>query len=116
MPIAVRTSGRLYPDFIRLLFLYAHREASALAHEPPKKSDQFRFIRAACFSNLYCSVGLTIAKASTLRVSIPIDFSSFPLTPPRFIRSYRPPPLLRDPCLVLPLPPPRTSHNLLIDT
>ena len=31
MPLAVSTSGRLYHDFVRLLFL--HREAAALARE-----------------------------------------------------------------------------------
>ncbi len=37
MPVAVDTavdtSGRIYDDFSRLLFLHAHREASALSHE-----------------------------------------------------------------------------------
>ena len=46
------TSGRPYDDFIRLLFLHAHREASALANELPEESDQFRFLRAACLANL----------------------------------------------------------------
>ena len=35
IPLAVRTSGRLYPDFSRLLFLQAHLVASALATELP---------------------------------------------------------------------------------
>jgi hypothetical protein len=30
-------------DFVRLLFLDAHREGSILAGELPEKSDQFRF-------------------------------------------------------------------------
>jgi hypothetical protein len=51
MPIAVDTSGRIYDDFLRLLFLHAHREASALANEIPEKSGQFRFLRAACLTN-----------------------------------------------------------------
>ncbi len=33
MPVAVDTSDRIYDDFLRLLFLDAHREASALANE-----------------------------------------------------------------------------------
>ena len=38
MPVAVNTtSGRLYDDFLRLLFLHAHREASALAGELPEE-------------------------------------------------------------------------------
>ena len=50
LPLVVNTSGRLYEDFIRLLFLHAHREASALTNELQEESDQFRFLRAACFS------------------------------------------------------------------
>ena len=33
IPLAADTTGRLYDDFVRLLFLHAHREASALAYE-----------------------------------------------------------------------------------
>jgi hypothetical protein len=35
MTVAVDTTGRIYEDFSRLLFLHAHREASALANEIP---------------------------------------------------------------------------------
>jgi hypothetical protein len=78
IPIAVRTSGRLYPDFFLLLFFHAHREASALANEIPEESDRLGFICAARFANLKGSGGLTLAKASALRVSVPIDLSSRP--------------------------------------
>jgi hypothetical protein len=37
MPVAVDTSGRVYDDFNRLLFLHAHREASPLANELPEE-------------------------------------------------------------------------------
>ena len=40
LPITVSTSGRVYDDFVRLLFLHAHHEASALAGELPEESDQ----------------------------------------------------------------------------
>ncbi len=43
LPDAVDTTGRLYDDFSRLLFLQAHREASVLTNEIPEESDQFRF-------------------------------------------------------------------------
>jgi hypothetical protein len=33
MPVAVDTSGRIYDDFLRLLFLHTHREASALTND-----------------------------------------------------------------------------------
>jgi hypothetical protein len=45
MPVAVDTSGRVYDDFSRLLFLHAHREASTLDNEIPEESEQFRFLR-----------------------------------------------------------------------
>ncbi len=33
IPLAVDTTGRLYEEFIRLLFLHTHREVSVLANE-----------------------------------------------------------------------------------
>jgi hypothetical protein len=52
LPLAVDTSGRLHDDFISLLFLHAHGEASALANELPEESDQFLFLCTACLANL----------------------------------------------------------------
>jgi hypothetical protein len=49
---SVNTSGPLYPHFIFLLFLDAHRETSALVNELTEESDQFRFICAGCSANL----------------------------------------------------------------
>jgi hypothetical protein len=111
MSVAVDTTGRIYDDFSRLLFLHAHREASALNGELPEGSDQFRFLRTACLSNLKGSdtrsVGLILVKASVMRISIPIDLSSRPFIPlPCFIRLKRPIPLLT-PSLVL--FPPRSA-------
>ena len=101
MPVAVDTSDRVYDDFNRLLFLHAHRGASALANELLKESDQFHFLRATCLANLKGSVGLILAKASAMRILIPLDLSSRSFIPlPRFIRSRRPIPLLA-PSLVL---------------
>jgi hypothetical protein len=79
MSVAVDTSsGRIYDDFSRLLFLHDHREASALANELPEESGQFRFLCTACLANLKGSVGLILAKASAMRISIPLDLSSRP--------------------------------------
>ncbi len=90
MPVAVDTSDRGYDDFSRLLFLHTHRESSVLANEIPEESDQFRFLRAACYTNIKGSVGLILAKASVMRISIPLDLSSRPfIPPPRFMRSRR---------------------------
>ena len=86
MPVAVDTSGRVYDDFSRLLFLHPHREASALANEIPEESEQFRFLRSACYANIKGSVGLILPKPSVMRISIPLDLSSRLFIPlPRFM-------------------------------
>ncbi len=46
LPAVVDTTGQLYDDLSRLLFLHTRREVSALANEIPEESDQFRFLRA----------------------------------------------------------------------
>ena len=98
LPVAVRTSGRVYDDFLRLIFLHAHREASILYGELPE--EQFRFLRAACWANFKGSIGLILAKTSAMRVTIPIDLSTRPFIPlPRFFNSRRAPPLF-NPSLV----------------
>ena len=62
LPAAADTTGRVYDDFSRLLFLHAHREASDLANEIPEESDQFRFLRAARYANMKGLVGLILRK------------------------------------------------------
>ena len=104
IPLTVDTTGRMYDEFIRLLFFHTHRETSALTNEYPEESDQFRFLHTSCFTNLKGVVGLIMSKVSVMRISIPLDLSSQTCVPlPRFIRSSRPTPLLA-PSLVL-LPP-----------
>jgi hypothetical protein len=91
MPVEVDTSGRIYDDFLRLLFLHDHREASALANDIPEESGHFRFLHDTCLANIKGSVGLILVKASAMRISIPFDLSSRPfILPPSFIRSRRP--------------------------
>jgi hypothetical protein len=86
LPVAVDTTGQLYDDFSRSLFLHAHREVSTLTNEIPEESDQFHFLRAACYVNIKGSVGLILVKASDMRISIPLDLSSRPFIPlSRFI-------------------------------
>jgi hypothetical protein len=90
MPVTVDTSDRVYDDFSRLLFLHAYREASVVANEIPEESEQFRFLRETCYANFKGSVGLILAKASAMWISIPLDLSSRPFIPlPRFMRSRR---------------------------
>ena len=85
LPDAVDTTGRLYDDFSRLLFLHVHREASALDNEIPEESDQFRFLRTTYYANIKGSVGLILANVSVLRISIPLDLSSRPFIPLLFV-------------------------------
>ena len=75
--------------------IHTHREALALANDIPEESGHFRFLRAVCLANIKGSVGLILAKASDMRISIPLDLSSRPFIPlPHFIRSRRPTTLL----------------------
>ncbi len=91
IPLAVDTTGRMYDEFIRLLFLHAHREPSALDNELPEESDKFPFLRVSCFTNVKSEVGLIMVKASAMRISIPLDLSSRSFIPTScFIRSRRP--------------------------
>ena len=100
LPITVSTSGRVYEDFERLLFLHAHRETSILAGELPEESEQFRFLRASRLVNLKDSVGLILVK---IRVTIPIDLSMWSFIPlPRFLNSRRVPPLLNQSLVLIP--------------
>jgi hypothetical protein len=41
IPLAVDTTGRMYDEFIRLLFLHTHREVSVLDIDLPEESDNF---------------------------------------------------------------------------
>jgi hypothetical protein len=69
LPITVSTSGRVYEDFARLLFLNAHREASILAGELPEESEQFRLLRASRLANLKGSGVLSLPKTSAMWVT-----------------------------------------------
>ena len=103
MPVAVHTSVRIYDDFLRLLFLHAHREASTLSDDIPEESGHFRFLRAACLANIKGSVGLILAKASGMRISIPLDLSSRTFIPLQILilsRKPRKPTTLLAPSLV----------------
>ncbi len=100
---SVSTSGRVYEDFARLLFLHTHREASILAGELSEESEQFRLLRASRLANLKDSVGLILAKVSAMRVTIPIDLSARPFIPlPRFFNSRRVSPLLNQSLVLIP--------------
>jgi hypothetical protein len=58
----VNTSGRIYEDFLRLIFFHTNRESSCFSGELVEVSDQFRFLRADCLTNLEDSIGFILAK------------------------------------------------------
>jgi hypothetical protein len=71
MPAIASTSGRLHSEFVRLLFLQAHREtdrlfAAAGVQLAHSTTGLFHFHRAACSSQLKAKVGNTLAKAAAL--------------------------------------------------
>jgi hypothetical protein len=78
MPIA-STSGRLHSEFVRLLFLQAHRETDRCFATSGVQSAQstsggfFHFRRAAFSSGLKSKVGLALAKAAALRIVLNLD-------------------------------------------
>ena len=104
MPVAVDTSGHIYDDFLRLIFLHTHLEASSLDNDIPEESGHFRFLHTACLDNIKGSVGLILTKTSVMRISIPLDLSSRPFIPlPCLIRSRRPTTLLSPSLVFSPL-------------
>jgi len=80
MPAIASTSGRLHSEFVRLLFLQAHREtdrffAASGVQLAQTHRGMFHFRRAAFSSSLKAKVGSTLAKAAALRVNLNIDGS-----------------------------------------
>ena len=86
MSVVVSTSGRINEEFPYVLFLHDNLETSVLDGELVGESVQFRFIRAACLANLKGSIGLMLSKVSGMRVTIPLDLSTWSFIPsPSFI-------------------------------
>jgi hypothetical protein len=78
MTAIASTSGRLHGEFVRLLFLQAHREtdrffAASGVQLAQTSSGLFHFRRAAFSSQLKAKVGSTLAKAAALRINLNID-------------------------------------------
>jgi hypothetical protein len=74
----VGTSDRLHSEFVRLLFLQAHRETdrffTASGVQPAETDrDMFHFRRADFSSGIKRKVGLTLGKATTLRINLNLD-------------------------------------------
>jgi len=78
LPAIVSTSTRMHGEFLRLLFLQAHRETEAHftaagMSSQRNQSDSFRFKRAAFYQNLKSKVGLAAAKAAALRINLNVE-------------------------------------------
>ncbi len=78
MPAIPSTSGILHSEFVRLLFLQAHRETDrffAASGVQLAQSDrgQFHYKRAAFLAQVKSRVGLTLAKAAALRITLNLD-------------------------------------------
>jgi hypothetical protein len=79
MPAITSTSGRLHSEFIRLLFLQAHREtdrfftASGVQPVQHNSGGLFTFKRVTFSAQLKTKVGSIPAKAATVRVNLNID-------------------------------------------
>ena len=76
------TSGRLHSEFVRLLFLQAHREtdrffAASGVQLAQTDRGQFHFRRAAFSSQLKSEVGNILAKAAALRITLNTDGASY---------------------------------------
>jgi hypothetical protein len=78
MPDIPSTSGRLHSEFVRLLFLQAHRETDRFfsasgVQSAQSTSGQFHFRRAAFSDQFKRKVGLSLVKAAALRINLNLD-------------------------------------------
>ncbi len=102
MPAIASTSGRLHSEFVRLLFLQAHREtdrffAASGVQSDQTDPDQFHFRHEAFSQHLKNKVGLVLPKAAVLRVNLNLDGAPIaskshthpsPITPTLIYRFY----------------------------
>jgi hypothetical protein len=104
-PAIVSTRTRMHGEFLRLLFLQAHRETEAHftaagMSSQRNQSDSFRFKRAAFYQSLKSTVGLAAAKAAALRINLNIEGCGIVAAP------------VHAPSRAPLLPPLLLSHNL----
>jgi hypothetical protein len=86
LPAIMSTSNGMHGEFLRLLFLQAHRETEAhftAAGMPSQRnqSESFRFKRAAFYQGLKSKVGLAAAKAAALRINLNVQGCSIVAAP-----------------------------------
>jgi hypothetical protein len=110
MAAVATTSGNLHCELVRILLLRAHREtcffaASGVEHAK-QNQDQFRYRRAAFYSQLKSKVGNVLAKATAQRINLNIDGASIASRAhahPSHSQTLSPP--IHFPLLRYPLPP-----------
>ena len=78
MPAIASTSGRLHSEFVRLLFLQAHRETDRFFSDSGVQLAQFdrgffHYHRTDFSSILRSRVGNILAKAAALRITLTLD-------------------------------------------
>ncbi len=78
MPDIASTSGRLHSEFVRLLFLQAHREtdrffAASGVHLAQTDRGMFHYHRATFSAQFKSKVGLALTKAATLRITLNLN-------------------------------------------
>jgi hypothetical protein len=80
------TSTSMHGEFLRLLFLQAHRETEAHFTAAGMSSqrnqlDSFRFKRAVFYQSLKSKVGLAAAKVAALRINLNVEGSGIVAAP-----------------------------------
>jgi hypothetical protein len=76
-PAVMSTSCRMHGEFLRLLFLQAHRETEAAGISSQNyQTDAFRFKRAAFLQSLKSKIGLAASKTAALRINLNIQTAS----------------------------------------
>ena len=108
------TPGRLHSEFVRLLFLQTHREtdrfftASGVQLPQPDRG-YFHFLRSVFLPQFKSRVGLILAKAAILRITLNLDgapITSTTHTHPSHSQTSR----LLTSSLTLGVPVPRTTQ------
>ena len=98
MSAIASTSGRLHSEFIRLLFLQAHREtdrffaASGVHPAQPNNGGIFTYKSAAFLPQLKSKIGSSLVEAAAMRVNLNIDgapITSRSHTHPSHSQAYR---------------------------
>ena len=78
IPAISSTSGRLHSEFVRLSFLQAHRQTDRFFADSGVQLTQsdrgyFHFRRTVFLAQFKFRVGLTLAKAAVLRITLNLD-------------------------------------------